>query len=65
MQVPPFKQALSSLMPYVDYLFGNEAEALEFAKSEEWSSTDIPEIARKASGSFIWLLRSDCLWSLD
>eukprot|EP00882_Tetradesmus_deserticola_P026973 GHRQ01029798.1.p1 GENE.GHRQ01029798.1~~GHRQ01029798.1.p1 ORF type:complete len:237 (+),score=106.81 GHRQ01029798.1:212-922(+) len=49
MQVPPFKKALMDALPYVDYLFGNENEAAEFAKSEGWKTTDIAEIALQIS----------------
>jgi adenosine kinase len=45
--VPPFKKALSDLLPYTDYLFGNENEALAFAASEGWETTSIEEIARR------------------
>ena len=31
MQVPPFKKVLLDALPYVDYLFGNETEAVTFA----------------------------------
>lgn len=34
-------------MPYIDILFGNETEALTFAKTEGWTETDLKEIARK------------------
>ncbi|KAI7844663.1 hypothetical protein COHA_001752 [Chlorella ohadii] len=44
-EVPPFKQTLMDLMPYVDYLFGNENEARAFAKSEGWETEDVEEIA--------------------
>jgi adenosine kinase len=47
MQVPPFKACLMKTLPYVDYLFGNETEALTFAQSESWTETAIPEIAKK------------------
>lgn len=49
MQVPPFKQTLTDALPYVDFLFGNENEAQEFANSEKWDTTDIAEIALKIS----------------
>ena len=48
-EVPPFKAALTELMPHIDYLFGNENEARAFAKSEGWETEDIEEIAKKAS----------------
>jgi len=47
MQVPPFKACLMETLPYVDYLFGNETEALTFAESEQWPEKSIPEIAKK------------------
>merc|ERR1719160_1224305 len=49
MQVPPFKAALTQAMPYVDFLFGNETEAVTFAESEGWETRDVEEIAKKAS----------------
>lgn len=45
LQVPPFKKALTELLPYVDYLFANEVEAAAFAESEGWDTTDLAEIA--------------------
>merc|ERR1719453_273657 len=47
MQVPPFKACLMETLPFVDYLFGNETEALTFAESESWTEKSIPEIAKK------------------
>jgi adenosine kinase len=47
MQVPPFKKCLMDTLPYVDYLFGNETEAVTFAESESWTERSIPEIAKK------------------
>merc|ERR1719198_2748123 len=47
MQVPPFKKCLMDTLPYVDYLFGNETEAVTFAESESWTEKSIPEIAKK------------------
>merc|ERR1719453_1047299 len=47
MQVPPFKKCLMDTLPYVDYLFGNETEAVTFAESESWPERSIPEIAKK------------------
>jgi adenosine kinase len=34
-----FKEPLSSLIPYIDILFGNETEAQAFADSHEFKST--------------------------
>merc|ERR1711939_866355 len=47
MQVPPFKKCLMDTLPFVDYLFGNETEALTFAESEKWEEKSISEIAKK------------------
>jgi adenosine kinase len=44
-EVPPFKKTIGDLLPYVDFLFGNENEARAFAKSEGWETEDIAEIA--------------------
>lgn len=49
MEVPVFKQTLMKTMPYIDILFGNETEALTFAKTEGWAETDIQAIAKKLS----------------
>lgn len=48
-EVPPFKKTIMDLMPYVDFLFGNENEARAFAKSEGWETEDVAEIAMKVS----------------
>ncbi|RVE47139.1 hypothetical protein evm_008216 [Chilo suppressalis] len=42
-----FKEPLEKLLPYVDVLFGNEAEAEAFAKAFNIESTDLKEIAVK------------------
>merc|ERR1719203_641818 len=47
MEVPPFKAVLDKLLPYVDYLFGNETEAACFAKAFGFTETAIPDIAKK------------------
>jgi len=49
MQVPPFKEVVMKTMPYIDFLFGNESEALVFAETEGWTEKDIKEIAKKLS----------------
>ena len=48
-EVPPFKKTIGDLLPYVDFLFGNENEARAFAKSEGWETEDIEEIAMRVS----------------
>lgn len=47
MQVPPFLATLMEALPYMDYLFGNESEALTFAESQNWDTKDVKEIALK------------------
>ena len=50
MQVPPFKAALSAVMPYIDLLVGNESEAAAFAASENWpASLTVSQIAARIS----------------
>merc|ERR1712125_262189 len=49
MQVPPFKACFVETMPYVDFLFGNETEALTWAETEGWETTDIGFIATRLS----------------
>merc|ERR1712157_128282 len=38
---PSFKSVLVEVMPLVDVLFGNEREALTWAETEGWDTTDI------------------------
>ncbi|XP_060804708.1 uncharacterized protein LOC106134549 [Amyelois transitella] len=40
-----FKEPLEKLLPYVDVMFGNEAEAEAFAKAFNLKSTDLQQIA--------------------
>lgn len=40
-----FKDPLLKVLPYADYLFGNEDEAREFAKMMGWETTDVSQIA--------------------
>jgi len=49
MQVPPFKKVFLDTMPYVDFLFGNETEALTWAQTEGWETTDLEFIATRLS----------------
>eukprot|EP00427_Karlodinium_veneficum_P051449 CAMPEP_0169364802 /NCGR_PEP_ID=MMETSP1017-20121227/32204_1 /TAXON_ID=342587 /ORGANISM="Karlodinium micrum, Strain CCMP2283" /LENGTH=448 /DNA_ID=CAMNT_0009462549 /DNA_START=60 /DNA_END=1407 /DNA_ORIENTATION=+ len=49
MQVPPFKAFITEIMPLVDYLFCNETEALTYAETEGWDTTDIAFIATRLS----------------
>lgn len=44
-----FKDPLMMLFPYIDILFGNEAEAETFGKEQGFDTTDIKEIALKAA----------------
>ncbi|XP_029376219.1 adenosine kinase isoform X2 [Echeneis naucrates] len=43
-----FKDNLMQVIPYVDVLFGNETEAVTFAKEQDFETEDIKEIAKKA-----------------
>lgn len=47
--MPPFKKALTDLLPYVDYLFANEIEAAVFGESENMDTKDLGEIALRVS----------------
>merc|ERR1711972_238606 len=49
MQVPPFKAFISEILPMVDFLFCNETEALTYAETEGWETTDIKFIATRIS----------------
>ncbi|ODH51631.1 hypothetical protein GX48_02302 [Paracoccidioides brasiliensis] len=42
-----FKDQLDSVMPYTDYVLGNEAEALAYSEAHNWGLTDIEQIAKK------------------
>ncbi len=51
MQVPPFKAALTEVMPFIDLIIGNETEAAAFAASEGWpAALSASEIAVRISG---------------
>ncbi|RPB26880.1 adenosine kinase-like protein [Terfezia boudieri ATCC MYA-4762] len=42
-----FKDAMDQVIPYLDYLIGNESEALAYSESHNWGITDITEITKK------------------
>lgn len=42
-----FKEPLMQAMPYVDIIFGNESEALTFAKEQNFGTEDLREIGQK------------------
>ncbi|XP_051152334.1 adenosine kinase 2-like [Andrographis paniculata] len=44
-----FKDRQDQLIPYVDYLFGNETEARTFSKAHGWETENVEEIALKIS----------------
>lgn len=44
-----FRQPMLAALPYVDILFGNEAEAETFAKTNHFDTTDRKQIALKIS----------------
>jgi adenosine kinase len=39
--------AVAQVLPYADYVIGNETEAIAWAGSQGHGTTDIPEIARR------------------
>lgn len=41
-----FKDPMHQILPYCDYIFGNETEAAAFAESNNIAETSIPEIAK-------------------
>lgn len=61
MQVPPFKKAFADAMPFVDYLFGNETEAVAFAESEGWTTKNVSEIAAKVVHMFCMPVSIRCM----
>lgn len=46
-EVPPFWAVLESLLPYADYVFGNESEYETFAKKMEWDPSNMKETVAK------------------
>jgi adenosine kinase len=42
-----FSEPLMAAMPYIDILFGNEAESLAFAKKQNFGTEDLREIGRQ------------------
>lgn len=42
-----FKDQLDTVLPYTDYTFCNETEAIAYAESHQWGTTDVIEIAKK------------------
>ncbi|RZC91084.1 hypothetical protein C5167_028909 [Papaver somniferum] len=44
-----FKGVQENVLPYVDYLFGNESEARTFSKVHGWETEDVEKIALKIS----------------
>lgn len=44
-----FSEPMMKLFPYVDVLFGNETEAVAFAKQQNFETEDVKEIALKAA----------------
>jgi len=48
-EVPPFFEVLTKLLPDVDYLFGNETEAATYAKVANLGVESVADIAKKLS----------------
>ncbi|XP_022101340.1 adenosine kinase-like isoform X2 [Acanthaster planci] len=44
-----FKEPQMQVMPYVDYLFGNETEFASFAREQDFGTEDLEEVALKAA----------------
>ncbi|XP_041485275.1 adenosine kinase-like isoform X2 [Lytechinus variegatus] len=44
-----FSEPMMKLMPYVDFLFGNETEAVSFSEAQNFGTKDVKEIALKAA----------------
>jgi len=44
-----FRDAQEKVLPYVDYIFGNETEARIFSKVRGWETENVEEIALKIS----------------
>ncbi|PON31333.1 Adenosine kinase [Parasponia andersonii] len=44
-----FKDAQEKVLPYIDYVFGNETEARTFARVRGWETDNVEEIAIKIS----------------
>ncbi|XP_047158187.1 adenosine kinase 2-like [Vigna umbellata] len=44
-----FKDALLKVLPYMDYVFGNETEARTFSKVQGWETDNVEEIALRIS----------------
>ncbi|CAH7676163.1 Ribokinase-like protein [Phakopsora pachyrhizi] len=42
-----FKENVDKVLPFVDYLFGNESEALAYAEAHSWDTKHLPTIAAK------------------
>jgi adenosine kinase len=47
LEVPPFFEAMKSVIPYATVYFGNETEAAVLSKAMGWGVTDVKEIAVK------------------
>jgi len=44
-----FYDKVIAMMPYVNYVFGNESEATAFAETSKWETRDLSEIGKKIS----------------
>lgn len=47
-----FGDQMASVLPYCDYVFGNESEAAAFGEKQGWG-TDVATVALKLSGEAI------------
>lgn len=46
-----FKDQVDQVLPYVDFLIGNESEAEAYAESHNYGTKDLAEIAKKLAAS--------------
>lgn len=51
-----FGEQMAKVLPYCDYVFGNESEAAAFGEKHSWG-TDVATVALKLAGVYsTWLL---------
>lgn len=51
-----YKQQQLDVLPYVEYIFGNESEAVVFAEAHNLGTTDVVEIAKKMADPAVFPL---------
>ena len=48
-----FGDQMASVLPYCDYVFGNESEAAAFGEKQGWG-TDVATVALKLAGCLLY-----------